>query len=333
MNLQRIGGLEKGLVIGPLSLTLTPSWLQKIEMFKVQFAYGQREILTDYIGLDRTTLLLGILQHGFSYQDDPADTITPRLGNFKRSPLWVYSENRASALRHQGYKNVTAVGAPWLYLPPISATPNKNAKGDSFIVFPIHTSLSVDVSPSENEIKSKIRYWKSLAGNSHLTICLYWSDYLEWSWRRIAEAEGVKVTFVGLGETVPAWSEHSARIDFLANLRTLLQQHSHAIFETFTSGMVYAISAGLTVGYFPQTQTEYESRLQAHLEGDHWMAKQIPGVVGEFVEANALVDLNNEMLGVESFCTPDRLRELLVYEIGIVPRTQNSKWSEDGAAR
>jgi hypothetical protein len=306
-------------VIGPLSLTVTPSWLRKIEMFKVQFAYGQREILTDYMGLDRSTLLLGILQHGFSYQDDPSDAITPRLGNFKRSPLWVYSENRASALRQQGFKNVKAIGAPWLYLPPAPSFPDTRKKGNSFVVFPIHTSLSVNVSPSESDIKSKIRYWKSLAGDSDLTICLYWSDYLEWSWRRIAEAEGVEVTVVGVGETAPVWSEHSTRIDFLANLRTLLQNHTHAIFETFTSGMIYAISAGLTVGYFPQTQTEYESQLQAHLEGDHWMASYIPGVVGEFVEAKALAGLNNEMLGVGSFCTPERLRELLVYEIGIVP--------------
>ena len=319
MILQKIGGSEKGLVVGPFSLTFTPSWLRKIEMFKVQFAYGQREILTDYMGLDRTTLFLGILQHGFSYQDDPADAITPRLRNFKRSPLWVYSENRASALRHQGLKNVNAIGAPWLYLPPISATSNTHKTQDRFVVFPIHTSLSVDVSPSENDIRSKIKYWKSIAGNNPLTICLYWSDYLEWSWRRIAQAEQVAVTVVGIGETTPVWSPHSTRIDFLANLRTLLHQHTHAIFETFTSGMIYAISAGLTVGYFPDTQTDYESQLKAHLEGDHWMARQIPGVVGEFVEAHSLVDLNNEMLGVVSFCPPDRLKELLVYEIGIVP--------------
>ena len=324
MILQRAAGLQKGLVIGPLSLTLTPSWLQKIEMFKVQFAYGQREILTDYMGLDRTALLLGILQHGFSYKDDPSDAITPRLGNFKRSPLWVYSENRASSLRQQGFKNVKAVGAPWLYLPPMSKPPTMMPNKDRFVVFPIHTSLSVNVSPNESDIRNKIKYWKSIAGESPVTICLYWSDYLEWSWRRIAKAEGVEITVVGVGETVPVWSEHSARIDFLANLRTLLRQHSHAIFETFTSGMIYAISAGLTVGYFPQTQTEYESRLQSHLEGDHWMTRQIPGAVGEFVEANALVDLNNEILGVESLCTPDSLRELLVYEIGIVPKPQYS---------
>lgn len=319
MNLQRVAGLQKGLVIGPLSLVLTPSWLQKIETFRLQFAYGQREILTDYMRLDRTTLLLGVLQHGFTFRTNSADARTPRLSSYKRSPLWVYSETRARSLRDQGFKNVQAIGAPWLYLPPTSESSAPQNTRDSFIVFPIHTALSVNVSPDESEIKRKIQFWKSISGDSTLTICLFWSDFLEWSWRRIAEAEGVKVTVVGVGDTNPVWAPHSSRIDFLPNLRTLLQQHSHAIFETFTSGMIYAISAGLAVGYFPQTQTKYESQLQDHLDGDHWMAKQIPGVIGVFVEAQKLADRNNEMLGVESFSTPDRLRELLVYETGVVP--------------
>jgi hypothetical protein len=319
--LQRVTGSHKGLVIGPCTLMLTPSWLQKIEMFKVQFAYGQREILLDYMGLDRSTLLMGILQHGFSYQDDEADCITPRFKSFRRSTLWVYSEKRELSLKEKGFKNVKAIGAPWLYLPPSPTFPRMQPKKDKFIVFPIHTSLSVDVSPSDSEIKKKIQYWKSISAGRPLTICLYWSDFLDWKWRRIAEVEGVDLALVGVGETEPVWTPHSTRIDFLASLRTLLEQYTHAIFETFTSGMVYAISAGLSVGYFPQTQTELESRLQAHLDGDHWMRTKIPGVVGEFVEASALSDHNYEMLGVKSFCTPDELKELLVYENGIVPRS------------
>ena len=321
MIVQRIRGTSKGVAVGPLSCVYTPNWLNKIEKFRVQFAYGQREILLDYAGLDRSTLLMGILQHGFSYQDDEADCITPRLRNFRRSPLWVYSAKREDSLRGKGYKNVKAIGAPWLYLPPASITPSIQTKGDSIVVFPIHTSLSVNVSPSDSDIRRKIRYWKSLSASCPLTICLYWSDYLEWGWRRIAIEEGVGITVVGVGELNPVWSPHSTRIDFLTNLRSLLGGYSHAIFETFSSGMIYAISGGLSVGYFPQTQTDYESRLQAHVEGHRWMTTQIPGVIGEFVDANTLSDRSNEMLGVESFCTPDELKELLLYEIGIVPNS------------
>jgi len=317
--LQRVTGLQKGLVVGPCTLMLTPSWLQKIETFKVQFAYGQREILLDYMGLDRSNLLMGILQHGFSYQDDEADCITPRLKNFRRSPLWVYSEKRELSLKEKGFKNVKAIGAPWLYLSPSSTFSRMQPKKDRFIVFPIHTSLSVDVSPSDYEIRKKIQYWKSVATGSPLTICLYWPDYLEWSWRRIAEDEGVGVTVVGVGELNPVWSPHSTRIDFLLNLRLLLGEYSHAIFETFTSGMIYAIASGLEVGYFPQTQSISESASLVHQDADRWMAKNLPGKIGEFVEPGKLDQLNNEMLGIDSFRSPIELQDVLDFEPGIVP--------------
>jgi hypothetical protein len=319
MIVQRIRGTSNGVAVGPLSCVYTPNRLNKIEKFRVQFAYGQREILLDYAGLDRSTLLMGILQHGFSYQDDDADCITPRLRNFRRSPLWVYSAKREDSLRGKGYKNVKAIGAPWLYLPPASISPSIQAKGDAIVVFPIHTSLSVNVSPSDSDIRRKICYWKSVAAGRPLTICLYWSDYLEWSWRRIAYEEGVEITVVGVGELNPVWSPHSTRIDFLRNLRSLLCGYSHAIFETFTSGMFYAISCGLSVGYFPQTQTELEFGTEVHQASHLWMSRNLPGVVGEFVEARELSGQNNEMLGVESLLTPGGLRDLLTYQTGVVP--------------
>jgi len=317
--LRRIGGLQKGIEIGPLSIFLTPSWFQKIEMFKIQFAYGQREILLDYMGLSRTTLLMGILQHGLTYGHDSSEVLTPRFPKFERSPLWVYSESRARSLAELGHTNVKAIGAPWLYLPPIPKSFEVGRNSDRYVVFPIHTSLSVDASPDENEIRRKIRIWKSISGDSPITVCLYWSDYLEWSWRRIAKSEGVDVTVLGVPETAPVyWSPHSARIDFLVNLRNLLNENSHAIFETFTSAIFYAIETGTAVGYFPETQTESESQL--HLEADRWFSKEIPGIIGEFVEASTLLDRNNGILGVESLRSPSELRDLLNYEVGVVPR-------------
>lgn len=319
MFVQRIRGISKGVTLGPFSCVHTPNWFSKIEKFRIQFAYGQREILLDYAGLDRSTLLTGILQHGFSTKLNEAECITPRLRNFRRSPLWVYSAMREDALRELGHNNVKAIGAPWLYLPNDSIIPSAQVKVDRTIVFPVHTSLSVDVSLSDSDIRRKIRYWKSISVGRPLTICLYWSDYLEEKWRRIAHDEGVVVTFVGLGEINPVWSPHSTRINFLSNLRSLIREHSHAIFETFTSGIFYTISEGLSVGYFPQSQTEYESRLEEQVEGGRWISTNLPRIVGEFVEASTLSERNSEFLGVESLRSPDMLKELLLYEIGIVP--------------
>jgi hypothetical protein len=316
--LRRISGAQNGLELGNISLLFTPSWLQKIEAFKVQFAYGQREILIDYAGLDKSALLMGILQHGLSYMDDPTEAATPRLRNFRRSPLWVYSERKAKFLSGYGHRNVRAIGAPWLYLPPASKSPTRQLIPERYIVFPIHTSLSINVSPDANEIRNKIKFWKSIAGDSQLTICLFWSDFLELSWRSVAESEGVMVTVVGVGETPPQyWSPHSARVDFLTNLRTILSQNSHAIFETFTSAMFYAISTGLKVGYFPQAQLEIE--FQLHGQADRWITENMSMVLGQFADPACFDELTNEMLGVESFRSPSELQELLSWEVGLVP--------------
>lgn len=319
MILNRVSGRQKGAIVGRVSLSITPSWLQKIEMFKVQFAYGQREILTDYMGLDRSTLFLGVLQHGFTFNDVPSDANTPRLKMLQRTPLWVYSEDRAKSLQELGFSNVSSIGAPWLYLPKTSISRESKIGVEQYIVFPIHTSLSVAVSPSDEDIRKKIKYWKGIAGENALTICLYWSDFLEMSWRRIAQEEGVEVTLVGVGETDPVWSPHTTRVNFLTNLRDLLSQNTHAIFETFTSGMMYAISVGLSVGYFPQTHTDYESQLHDHTVGGQWMEENIPGVIGKFVSAKDLAKRNDRMLGVQSFRSPQELRNILVHEDGIVP--------------
>ncbi len=318
MILRKVSGDQSGLEVGNLSFLFTPSWLQKIETFKVQFAYGQREILVNYAGLDKSALLMGVIQHGISYIDDSAEAITPRLKNFKRSPLWVYSEKREKSLSIRGHKNVKAIGAPWLYLPPISNSSKVQQNTDRYIVFPIHTSLSTNLAPDETEIRKKIIFWKKIATDSPLTICLFWSDFLELSWRRIAEDEGVSVTVVGVGETIPQyWSPHSARVNFLANLRLILSQNTHAIFETFTSAIFYAISTGLKIGYFPQTQLEIESK--SHSQADFWISQNMPRVSGQFADALQYNDLTNGILGVESLRSPQELQDLLTWEVGVVP--------------
>lgn len=319
MILRRSAGQNRGLTLGRLSLTISPVRLQMIEMFKIQFVYGQREIFLKYMNLDQTTLFLGIIQHGFSTESIVTDAMTPRLRNFKRSPYYVYSENTAISYQEQGYRNVIPIGSAWLYLPEGSDLTKRTLNSDRYIVFPIHTSLSVATLLSEEEIRTKIKYWKEIAGKSPLTVCLYWSDYLELSWRKIAHEEEIEVTVVGIGETIPVWSPRLARLDFLANFRNLLLLNTHAIFETYSSAMFYSIATGLSVGYFPQTQTEYELNSVLHRKNNIWMSREIPGKVGEFVSAIDLSDLNRIIMGNASKRSPSELRDLMLYKDGIVP--------------
>ena len=85
-------------------------------MFGEQFAYGQREILLKFCGLDFSTQLLGNLQHGIFGNNQEIDFRTPRYTSGRKSSFWVYSKESEQLGQSLGYKKVTAIGAPWLYM-------------------------------------------------------------------------------------------------------------------------------------------------------------------------------------------------------------------------
>ena len=135
-----------------------------INKFGTQFAYGHREILLKYAGLDSSLLLTGILQHGVG----PAFTIysdwpTPRVKFISRSPFWVYSRVAATELASIGAKKVQAIGSPWLYAKQSELMAiQHNVQNSIYLIFPRHFSdaLLDDITPEG--IRRKIRFWKSI---------------------------------------------------------------------------------------------------------------------------------------------------------------------------
>ena len=85
-------------------------------MFGEQFAYGHREILLKYCGLDFSTQIIGNLQHGVYGYKQKIDFRSPRFIGGKPSTFWVYSKMYEEIGKSLGHDNVTAIGAPWLYL-------------------------------------------------------------------------------------------------------------------------------------------------------------------------------------------------------------------------
>lgn len=306
--------------LGFLSVSITPNSLSYLDNFSIQFAYGQREILLDYAGIDRLNILTGILQHGVSQWGLSADypfnqsNRAPRMDIFRRAPIWVYSENSKRHLQSNGIKNVEAIGAPWIYLHHDElARDLEICKGNqlSYLVFPAHYNQDSKVDFTVEEVRSKIAFWRKLSGDSALTICLYWSEYLSSVWQQVCREEDVKLVTAGIGFTIPLWSTHSFRVEFLHNLSRILQSNTHCIFERESSGLYYAISLGLTVGYFPETRRlVYSDDSQTH---EKLLAK-FPEILNKFVDAELLQERNNVWLGQESFRSPSDLESILRYE-------------------
>ena len=294
-----------------------------IRNFSTQFAYGHREILLDYAGLDQSLLLTGILQHGVGpaftlYSDWP----TPRVKFIIRTPLWVYSNVAARELASVGAKRVQAIGSPWLYAKQLEliAVP-QNLPKTSYLVFARHFSdaLLDDISPEG--IRAKIRFWKSISGSEELVICLYYIEFTNYVWQTIARQEGVVLKCAGVGATSPAWSQSRSRIDYYKNLSEIISLSTHCIFESFSSAMFYANDLGKHVGIF---KTDTESRVV----NEHplfqkefvWLLKNLPGIFNTCENSTTLNEITHEQLGYDDILSPQELSHTLSYQTGIVPR-------------
>ena len=309
---------------GSFSLSFTPKNLLEIEKFSSQFAYGHREILLRYMELPSTTLLQGVLQHGVSTGPDLLrNSHMPRIGLQRRAPFWVYSKNSEKYLREHGVTNVHAIGSPWAYLCGMNEDhPPKLSEvtQEKYLVFPTHHSLSVDVPTNPSQIREKISYWKELTSGHELTICLLWTEYLDPIWRQVCEEDGITLTFAGVSVTNPVWSPHTSRVGFLSVIMRLLSNHTHCIFESPTSAIYYALSMGLNVGFFLETQTpNWESISEIHKEELIWLQNTMPSMVGQFTGASQLETHWREILGFDSVLSPSDLKQTLKFSSIAVP--------------
>ena len=306
--------------LGPFSVTHIPKSTRNLEKFKIQFVYGHREILLDYMGIERSNILLGILQHGVSQVGLTADThftrinLAQRQGIFGRVPQWVYSEITRNHLIANGVKNVEAIGAPWNYLEHDKYRDDKERLSNGnrrFIIFPQHRNTSINEEVTRDDLQNRITYWRHLSNEEELTICLYWSEFLHPVWQQVCKEEGVNLVTAGVGDTNPAWSPHLSRVDFLQNLSRIMQNNTHCIFERETSAIFYAISLGLTVGYFPITRPCLDTSSK---ELESLLLAKFPEILNEFVSAGILMERSDLWLGRDSTRTPDELKSILKFE-------------------
>ena len=285
-----------------------------IDKFHMQFAYGHREILLKFAGLDETSLLTGVIQHGVG----PAFTLysewpTPRLHNLKRSPLWVYSKSAIQDLKLNGVKDVTAIGSPWLYSKKIDNFESKSLHSEpKFLVFPRHYSLNYLSKYNFLDIIKKIQQWKAIAGSDSLEICLYWTEFIDVRWQQAAREEGVSLVCAGMSYTYPVWSNIDSRVDFYPHLREIIDSSTHCIFESFTSAIFYASDLGKNVGIFETQLTLSDiARDQSFQREREWLKKNIPGIF-DTCELNSTLNLiTNDLLGYDDLLDAESLANVL----------------------
>lgn len=287
------------------------SWL--LEKTTMQFAYGTREILLDYMGIDYSHIFPGIVQHGIGpWEFLESNWPTPRLGPSRRLPLWLYSDKAAELAKKSGAEDVSAIGSPWIYLKAIEEAEKLEGTASSknrFLVFPKHYSHEVVNNEELQSILTRISKWKIIAQQGELTICLYWTEFLNPNWHRAAAMQEVVITCAGISNTEPSWSLSKSRIDFLPTLRSIMLQHEYIIFENYTSGIFYGTSLGKQIGMFSDGPEEMES--QTTRVRREWIRRNLPEMHEQFSYTSRMQEISDEYIGARNRRTPDELVEML----------------------
>ncbi len=294
-----------------------------VDKFRIQFSYGQREVLLKYANLDESSLLIGILQHGvgptFTFS---SEWPTPRTNRLKRSRLWVYSKQSARELIADGATNVFPIGSPWLYSKAVDKyESSKNTSQVKFLVFPRHYTSVNKGEMTTQDILERIKIWKSIAGSAELEICLYWSEFFDSAWQKIAREEGVTLVCAGTPNTDPLWHPTNQRIDFYKNLRRIIDSSTHCIFEGFTSAIFYANDLGKKVGiYQSESELELLKREPYYQKENLWLLQNVPRIFNTCESSDLLDSITHELLGYDVLLNPDDLSRVLRFRKGVIPK-------------
>jgi hypothetical protein len=257
--------------------------------------YSHRLVLNQYAGVAAGTPLPGLLQHGWNPDCGavPDDVAIP-----KPLPFFCWNARNLQTCQAFGLDHAVAVGAPFLYLPPLANVPT--APERSLLAVPLHSWERARVP------QDYARYAEALAAIAKefqsVTVCLYWFDAQQPEHRQTFEGHGFAVTSIGHRDSNPT---------FLHDLRHLYLRHSHVTSNRVQTGFFYGLHLGLR-GFLlgPPMGTDPRNDPTGE-QFDAWQARRYPQLSWELFQGDPSPQLGRDELGAEFVRTPEALRELL----------------------
>jgi len=231
---------------------LLPRLIELEKIYKrEQYAYGHREILLRYIGVDNTHLIQGRLQHGL-WPEHYNESYLTHLTWSGFAPFYVFSKAREQEAHRKKYFHVKAIGAPWFYMKRNNKINiQNNSKRRGVLIMPEHSSVNyIDQSTLRDKIY-RASCFRKIVGTTKATVCLHFQDFLDPATRFAFEKFDFNVTCVGSGINITPWSPSGNRINFLKTLSELMNDHKYFMTDTFATPVMYAIDMEMEIGIFP----------------------------------------------------------------------------------
>ena len=319
-------------------------------MFREQFAYGHREILLKYVGLDFSTQLLGTLQHGVLGNTYVENFKSPRYLSGRKSVYWVYSKALEKIGRSQGNDNVIAIGAPWLYLR--DSTKDRlavNLSAESYLVMPSHSQSTYVATSTVFQKKQRAKSFRDIVGSKNATVCLHAIDFCDHETVEAYLDQGFNVICAGSSSQYPAWSDAANRIRTLHKLMTLMMSHTHLLTDDYGSHIFYGIDIGMQIGIFPEIRkylvtkdiSERKNYLvtKDNVERNNlvdeslafsndlvWLGKHFKDSLNQFTDSHKYQEIANEILGRDAVMSPLELLAKLDYRKNVYPISEVQPW-------
>lgn len=269
--------------------------------------YGHYYVLRKYTNTRLPYRIPGRLAHGWSPVSGISGDLSKHGEKEKQKKYFVGNSRNLERCEEYGYKNVTAIGVPFLYLPPVT-TSDANAEGSkSLLLFPIHAS---DSEPFVDPIRTYKKYVEEIEELLSLfepvTVCLYWVQYEDKEIVQLFEDKGIPVVTVGHRDNNP---------NFLINFQRLVDKYAYVSSNIFgTSAIYYSLYMRKKVFIYGSSNyaeeinhIRWETRkLYNHDE----FSKLYPELLWENFDDKSHYWIGEQELGLEFKKTPSELREI-----------------------
>ena len=227
-------------------LHMARAWVYPEEiLLSEQFNFGNREVLIVCNNLNRESLFLSSVQHGWypENQTRPIPGIKSKFG--VQYPYLTWSTRFRDLLKSEGYSKIFAIGSPWSHLlrnlridPRVMKVSNEEKK--RLLFFPRHSAPGITI-----EHNIKLDQVAKVAGASEITVCLFWLDFIDPAIRDFYEKYGCKLVCVGYrgssGFETP-WAPIGGRTLFLPRILDLMESHDLIAVDEVSTSFWYALS-------------------------------------------------------------------------------------------
>lgn len=262
--------------------------------------YGHAEILRQFCGIQRPLPIPYGLQHGW----------TPGAGfsQLAAQGWWdklIWSRRNLDECKRLGYRNVRAIGAPFVYLSgPWQDHPRMGES--SLLVVPFHgwekQRLADNLEAYACSLESLSR-----EGFEPITICLHWSEYQDSGCRGVFEARGWRVVTNGPRNNNP---------EFLAHQKELILNHAYVTSNRVSTIAFHALICNRPYFFYGPTMGLHNSADPSGKLFDQWQKREFPMLAYEKFQGDVYRALGEAELGLEFKLPPGDMIELFGWGYG-----------------